>query len=107
MSIASITTLRTDTPPQPSGLVWEEPPAKAGRPGRYAGIAAALKERPGQWAVIRTYPSEQARRGWGFASQIREGKLIDFRNGFEAAARTVEGQVRVYVRFVPIQAVMA
>lgn len=101
MSTASITILR-DTNPAPAGLVWEEPPTQKGRPGKYATIAAALKERPGKWAVLRTYPSEHAKRGWGFANTIREGKLIDFRDGFEAAARTVDGQVRVYVRFQPV-----
>lgn len=98
MTIASITTLR-DTQPQPAGLVWENPPAKTGRPGKYAHIAAALRERPGDWAIIRTYPAEQSKRAWGFANTLREGKLIDFRHGYEAAARTIDGQVRVYVRY--------
>lgn len=103
MSTASITLIRDDQPQRAAGLVWEEPPNKNHRPGKYAAIAAALRERPGQWAVIRTYPAEQSKRGWGFANTIREGKLVDFRHGFESCARTVDGQVRVYVRFAPVQ----
>ena len=98
MSNATITLLRDDVP-RPAELVWEEPPATHGRPGKYAAIAAALKARPGQWAVLRTYPAHESKRGWGFAGAIRDGKLIDFRDGFEALARTVDGQVRVYVRY--------
>lgn len=103
MSTASITILRDDQPERAAGLVWETPPDTHHRPGKYATIAAALRERPGQWAVIRTYPSDQAKRGWGFANTIREGKLVDFRDGYEAAARTVEGHVRVYVRYMPTE----
>lgn len=99
MSVATITTL-TDRAPKPAGLVWEEPPARSGE-GRYAEISAALRARPGQWAVIRTYQGEQKKRGWSFASHVNSGKLIDFpADGFEACARTVDGQVRVYVRAV-------
>ncbi|WP_109507309.1 hypothetical protein [Nocardioides speluncae] len=99
MSVASITILR-DQVAKPAGLVWEDPPAKDSKPGRYAAIAAALRERPNSWAVIRTYPADQGKKGWGFASSIRNGKYLDFRHGFEASARTVDGQVRVYVRYV-------
>src|SRR5438132_13319078 len=101
MSSATITLL----PPigrqaQPAELVWEEPPADGrARNGQYAPIASALRQQPCRWACIRTYTREQARRGWHFASQINAGKYADFRTGFEARSRTVDGHVRVYVRY--------
>lgn len=102
---ASITVLRDDTTPAPAGLVWENPPAKRPTAGKYAAIAAALRERAGEWAILRAYPRGQQKRGWGFVGGIRTGKLIDFPAGeFEAQARTVDGECRVYVRAVPRQA---
>lgn len=99
MSSASITILRDDQTPQPAGLVWEQPPTRAKKAGRYAAIAAALRERPGQWAVIRTYPTYK--KAGGFAGAIRAGKLVDFRDGrYEVQVHTVEGAARVYVRWV-------
>lgn len=99
MSSASITILRDDHTPQPAGLVWERPPARTKKTGRYAGIAAALRERRGEWAVIRTYPTYK--KAGGFAGAIRAGKLVDFRDGgYEVQVHTVEGAARVYVRYV-------
>lgn len=103
MTTATITTL-TDRITQPAGLVWENPPAKVAE-GKYASVAAALKARPGQWAVLRTYEGANSHRGWKFAAAIRSGKLVDFREGFEATSRTIDNQVRVYVRYQPLQAV--
>lgn len=92
----------------PADLIWEDPPALKTATGRYAKIAAALRGKPGQWAVLRTYGATpgQKRRGWGFASSINGGKFIDFRSTiaghYEATARTSgDGTIRVYVRFVP------
>lgn len=98
MTTATITTLRSDQTPQPSGLVWEQPPARARKTGAYAGIAAALRERKGEWAVIRTYPTYK--KAGGFAGAIRAGKLVDFRDGtYEVQVHTVNDVARVYVRF--------
>lgn len=98
MSQATITTL-TGRNPQPAGLVWEEPPLRNAVAGRYAEIVAALRANPGKWAVVRTYPPERKKAGWSFVGTITSGRLLDFRGGtFEACARTVDGQVRVYVR---------
>lgn len=98
MTAAPITTLRA-VAPTPAGLMWENPPQKT-PVGAYAEIAEALRQNPNRWAVIKTFPVSESKRGWGFAGSIRSGKLLDFREGFEANARTVDGQVRVYVRFV-------
>lgn len=103
---ATITVLR-DTAITPAGLVWEDPPAKKNQSGKYAALAAALRERPGQWAVVRTYDTTQSKRAWGFCGSIRVGKLVDLRGGFEAVARTVGSEVRVYARFAPVTEVSA
>lgn len=99
MSSASITILRDDQTPTPAGLVWEEPPARKNQPGKYAPIAAALRERPNSWAFVRAYPSYKAASG--FAGAVRSGKLVDFRGGgFQSRVVTIDGQARVYLRFV-------
>ncbi|GAU66688.1 hypothetical protein SSP35_03_03360 [Streptomyces sp. NBRC 110611] len=62
--------------------------------------ARQLRERPGEWAVVRrTETSDQA----GAAAQaIRDGRLRAYRptGAFEATARTVVGEHRVYARYV-------
>ena len=101
MNPATETDLRNEQTPTPAGLVWEEPPTKTGQPGKYAGVAAALQERPGQWAFVRAYPTYK--KAGGFAGAVRTGKLIDFRSGgFECRVVTVDGQARVYIRFQPV-----
>ncbi|MGH3498213.1 MAG: hypothetical protein ACRDP1_12200 [Nocardioidaceae bacterium] len=106
MTTATITILRDDDGPRPAGLVWETPPDTRTKPGKYAAIARALRDHPGEWAILRTYPTG-SRRGWGFAGAIRQGKLADLRSGYEAVARTVDGQIRVYVRYAPPSALAA
>lgn len=103
---ATITVLQ-DRSVVPDGLVWENPPEKTNKPGKYAGLAAALKANPGKWAVVRTYTSGEGKRAWGFAGAIRSGKFADLRDGFESVARTIDGQVRVYVRYQPVSAVQS
>ncbi|WP_293783610.1 hypothetical protein [uncultured Aeromicrobium sp.] len=98
MTAAPITVLRPRDV-SPAGLVFEEPPART-NVGRYAEIAAALRERPGRWAVVKTWPAERKKAAWSFASHVNSGKLADMRGGFEATARTIDGQTRVYVRYV-------
>lgn len=90
----------------PADLVWETPPARKSRPGVYTAVAAALRDKPGQWAVVRTYTSQQRRRAWHFVTVVNSGRLIDFRANlagrFEAVARTVDdGTTRCYVRYLP------
>ena len=80
-------------------------PPIALRPGWWSrpGIPA-LRERPGQWAVIRTYPTYK--KAGGFAGSIRAGKLVDFRDGtYDVQVHTVDGAARVYVRYVDPQGV--
>jgi hypothetical protein len=62
--------------------------------------AAALRERPGEWAMVRTAATSNAARS--AASQIREGRLTAYRPAgeFDATSRTVGGEFRVYARYV-------
>lgn len=101
MSQATLTILR-DNAPLPAGLIWENPPERTQTSGKHAHIAAALRERPNTWAVIRAYPHTQKQRAWGFAGCIRDGKLIDLSSTVLAdASNPSRKQVRVYVRYQP------
>lgn len=105
----SIITLTPTAPVSPADLIWEEPPApKNASTGAYAGVAAALKARPGEWAVLRTFGSttSEKKRAWGAASRFQSKPPIDMRptseGRFEATSRSCDdGRVRVYVRYLP------
>lgn len=84
-------------------IAWENPPP-AGHGSNtndpYAAFADALRGRPGDWAVLKEFPRTHAKRGWSLASRINQGRGISWSSGtFEAAARTVGDQVKVYVRY--------
>lgn len=53
-----------------------------------------LKTKPGEWAVIRTYPREQQRAAHNYASHIARGRFPAFK-GCDAVARTVGDIVEV------------
>jgi hypothetical protein len=84
---------------------WEDPPTPerhGGRGGRHrdwAGIVTELRGRPGVWALVAVCPNAGSARG--AADQLRNG-----RGGFplpcplEAVSRTVDGEYRVYARYV-------
>lgn len=76
------------------------PNSRTKRSRQHLEAAAALRERPGEWAVIKTTPTSQAARS--AATHIRTGLLAAYRpaRSFEATSRTVEGEHRVYARFV-------
>lgn len=83
---------------------FEELPGATGigrRPnGRHAQIAEALRERPGEWACIGV--QDTARSAGSLAYAIRTGRLSAYlpAGAFEASARTVRREHRLYVRFV-------
>ncbi|WP_030777270.1 hypothetical protein [Streptomyces sp. NRRL S-920] len=62
--------------------------------------AAALKQRPGQWGIVGTYKSIGSASGAGL--RIKQGIAAAYRpaGAFEAVARTVHGEARLYARFV-------
>ncbi|TXS35088.1 hypothetical protein [Streptomyces sp. t39] len=67
---------------------------------KYGPAARRLRQRPGAWAVIRTAPSSAVARNR--ASAIRRGEIPAFlpAGDFEATHRQVNGEWRVYARFV-------
>jgi hypothetical protein len=79
---------------------WEDPPPSR-KPGRrlskyWTAIADALKEHPGQWAVIH----EGARQG-SLVARVNGGRSAFAPAGaFEAMERPGDGMHRVYARYV-------
>ena len=80
-------------------IVWETPPETAlrsRRHGQYTEFAAAVRARPGAWAIMpgTKTSSESARSA---AQNLRRGKMKDFAKGqYEVV---VDG-IKIYVRFI-------
>lgn len=80
---------------------FEELPDRQGRgPGKHAAIAEQLRTRPGEWAVIATY-AHSGTCG-SMAQGIKRGLIRAYapEGAFEAVSRTVDGEHRVYARYV-------
>ena len=79
---------------------FEDPPPAS--PGKYTGwadIVSALRLRPGDWAFVATKETPTA--AWSTANNIRRGAIRGMPRGeFEAVARVVGGEHRVYARYV-------
>lgn len=79
---------------------FEEPPQQTHRDRRsqpHIEAANALRERSGEWGIILTTDTFMAASS--LASSIRHGRLAAYSDGaFEAVARTVDGEHRVYAR---------
>jgi hypothetical protein len=76
-------------------IKFEDPPARRGGgawspKGTHEIIAAKLRERPGEWARIQALPSVQSAAGQAHAPA----------GSFESKSRTVDGESRVYARYV-------
>lgn len=93
--------------PTPTPITFEPlPPRPINSPGirdlsaALDDVAAQLRATPGEWARIDTKQTKGA--ATARAQQIRTGSLRAFRphGTFEAAARTVDGEHRVYARYV-------
>lgn len=85
------------------GLIFEDPPSPKNRQSsaaHHSTVAAQLKERPGEWARAGAYGSYGSSAS--MARHIRQGHLAAYRpqGAFEAVARTVDGEYRVYARYV-------
>jgi hypothetical protein len=83
---------------------WEDPPmsARAGRGKKWQEEAAELRSRPGQWAVLREYPSGKRSRAYDLAVNVKQGRIVAFRpyGAFEASVRLDGGVHKVYARYV-------
>lgn len=98
MNSSPVSILRTHED-RTAGLVWEQPPARQ-TASKYEAVAAALKSRPGEWAIFKTYPAEQKKLAWGWVTRIHAGKTAAFPRGqFEAQSATSGDEARVYVRY--------
>jgi len=99
MNTSPVTLLRTHED-RTAGLIWEEPPARR-TAGKYDAVAAALKARPGERAILKTFPADKKKLAWGWVTRIHSGKTAAFRGGeFEAQSTTVGDEARVYIRYV-------
>lgn len=83
---------------------WEPPPAERTKPRRIAqweGVAADLRERPGEWALIATGVEHANTAGQINAARIR---CFAPAGAFEAQRQLVDGEIRVYARYVAEEA---
>lgn len=86
---------------------WEEPPptnAKGGRgfgsaSSQWAEVAKLLTANVGRWALLKECTSVHS--AGSLAGRVREGRVLCFapRGDFEACTRAVDGQYRVYARY--------
>jgi hypothetical protein len=81
-------------------VTFEPLPDGATRHGINTAIAAKLRDRPGEWAHINTYTTPGSAASC--AQQINSGRLAAYApaGSFEAKSRTVDGERRVYARYV-------
>lgn len=81
---------------------FEEPPARAHRAlvTKHEAIAAKLKKRPGQWALIEVYTTLSSANSIGY--MVRTGKTRAYgpRNSFEAVSRTRGRKYGVWARYI-------
>jgi len=86
-----------------SEIKWEDPPERpAGRrysKTKWSAIAAQLRSRPGEWAVVNT--QRTVGPAANVASGLRRGAYRDMTPGqFEVKCTAVGDEYRVYARFV-------
>jgi hypothetical protein len=84
---------------------FEDPPSRGGGrewspKGTHESIAAQLKRKPMEWARCQTLSTVQSAANQ--ADAVRNAKLTAYApaGAFEAVSRTVDGEHRVYARFV-------
>ncbi|MFF9268597.1 hypothetical protein [Streptomyces rochei] len=81
---------------------FEEPPApRYGRPSSHTEAAAKLRENPGKWGMVTICSTSGSSSS--SARAIRKGvtKTWQPAGDFEAVARKVDGEHRVYARYMP------
>ncbi|MGW4222933.1 hypothetical protein ACWEG1_05700 [Streptomyces bauhiniae] len=82
-----------------TAIRFEEPaPLALRRPESLTAFATALQQRPNTWALLGKYGSPNVARQTAYT--IRHSLLPAFAGGgYEAEARTMLGEYRVYVRY--------
>lgn len=84
-----------------SVIRWEEPPAAKGSPVHdWPAIGAQLAAAPWRWALVAVCANGTLANST--ALNIRKGKYkpLEAIGRFEAKSRTVDGEHRVYARYV-------
>lgn len=82
--------LKFETPPAQRRITW----------GRHHEVASKLRAKPGEWAVVGVYNASNTAAS--IARQVNRGAMTAYQpaGSFEAMSHTVDGEPRVYVRFV-------
>lgn len=85
---------------KPVPVAFGELPAPGRRRTTHSLIAAQLRQRPGEWALIATRATPG--NASSTAQAIRTARLSSYapRGAFESAARTEKGVYGVYARYV-------
>ncbi|MEU6725588.1 hypothetical protein ABZ917_17925 [Nonomuraea wenchangensis] len=85
--------IRFEDPPPPL-RTWAQ-----SEPFDYPRIASVLCKKPGRWALIGVVGTPL--RASGAAHRIRAGlvETLAIRGAFDAVARSVDGEYRVYARY--------
>lgn len=81
-------------------VTFEPLPAEQRPRGKSLAIAAQLKARPGEWAHVTTCSTPGSASS--YARQINAALLAQYApaGSYEAVSRTVDGERRVYARYV-------
>ncbi len=82
-----------------TGIIrWEAPPELRGAAHDWPAITADLKTRPGDWALIMVCSTREIAATT--ARNVRESHYEALHGDrYEAKARTVDGEFRVYARY--------
>lgn len=85
-------------------MKWEDPPKVQSHTThrvQWQEEAAELRERPGEWGVIRQFPVKRRKQAYAFQNQVSGGRLRAFRPAasFEATSRTTGTVIKVYARY--------
>jgi hypothetical protein len=84
-----------------SEIVFEEPPRlEAYRWSSNLDAAAQLRERPGEWARIGAYSTGTSARSMAQSIKTGQRRAWAPAGAYEAISRTVDGEHRVYARYV-------
>ena len=81
-------------------LVWEDPPQGSNRTyHKHGPIAEQLKGRKGAWAKVAVCSSLRMARVMASTIRLAKAKPYEPRGDFEATHRAVDGEFRVYARY--------
>jgi hypothetical protein len=80
-----------------SDIRWEDPPAGAPYKGKWRDKLLPLMEHPKRWAILHT--TAERKPADSLATNLRTGKAMLPPGRWEFETHTVEGEHRVYARY--------